>query len=719
MDIGALKRKLEDYLPPERSAKVEEAYLYSKNAHSGQTRASGKPYIQHPVAVADILADWHADTPSLVAALLHDVVEDTAITLDQIQKHFGKDISGMVDGLSKIERLHAINRDIREAESFRKLLLAAASDWRVVFIKLADRLHNMRTLSSISGPEKRRRIARETLEVYAPIAGRLGIRHVQDELQNLAFRHMHPYRFRVLTKALKRSNAHSRQSIENVESVIRKGMEKYEIRADIKKRRKSLYSVHEKMDRKRLSFAQVEDIIGFRLVVEDRITCYQMMGVLHELFVPVPHRFRDFIAIPKSNGYQSLHTGFVTPNGIKVDVQIRSRAMDEVAENGLAAHWLYKRNENSMDKVQKEALQRLSSLVRLHAENATPREFMENIKIDLIPEEMYVLTPEGEIVTLSRGATALDMAYSIHTEVGDHAERAIINGQTLPVSVQLKSGDQVEIVTNEAIHPLPHWLVYAKTARARSRIRQVLHATARKESTAIGKNLLVNALRRLVPDIRLDDIGGNDWRPVLGGNNLKTPEDLYCALGLGEMLPDIVARALLKRRVKQQGPGEDGDRLDPISIAGAGRSAVQMSSCCYPLPYEPIVGILRKAHGLIIHSAECSAVRTANKRSERWTDVQWSDSADKRLHCAALRAQCQNRPGLIYTLSGVISDMGVNIVSFNFDGGAMEQESLWLECILEVGSLEDLRRVLSQLGQLPEVLQVSRHMTESRSNSGK
>ena len=706
MDISALRGKLASYLPAEKLAEIDAAYQYSEHAHSGQTRASGKPYIIHPLAVADILADWRADAPSIIAALLHDVVEDTPITLEQIDTRFGGDIARLVDGLSKIERLQGIDRDMREAENFRKLLLAAAVDWRVVFIKLADRLHNMRTLSSISSPAKRQLTAGETLDIYAPIAARLGISRVHEELLNLSFRYLHPYRFRVLTKALKNSSMSNRQMLGTAEKKLSEGLAAHEIQFNLEKRRKNLYSIYKKMERNNLSFAQVEDIIGFRLIVRDRAVCYQTLGVVHELFLPMPHRFRDFIAIPKSNGYQSLHTGLIF-EGIKIDVQIRTPAMHEVAEHGLAAHWLYKQKEESLNSVQEEALQRLSSLVRLHAENTTPGEFMKNIKIDLFPAEMLVLTPQGKIITLPRGATALDMAYAIHTEVGDHAERAIINGKPLPLSMRLNSGDQVEIITNADVSPLPHWLSSVKTARARSHIRNVLHKTAEKESAAVGRNMLVAALRQLAPDINIDEIDDSHWRTVLGGNNVKTQHELYCALGLGQLLPEVVARVLLRRRVRQ------GDDMQPILIAGAGRSAIHLSDCCYPLPDETIVGMLRKERGLIVHSGDCPLVSGSSRRSGRWIEVRWSPDACKRPHRSAIKLQCRNRPGLISTVSGVISSQQINIVTCHFDGGALERESITLEMMVEVHSVAELEKLLSGLMKMPEVITAARRRQQN------
>ncbi len=713
METSALFRKLKTYLPADRLGDIDDAYLFSKNAHMGQTRASGKPYIQHPIAVADILADWHADTPSIVAALLHDVVEDTPITTAQIASRFGEDIAQIVDGLSKIERLQDIGKGIREAESFRKLLLAAASDWRVIFIKLADRLHNMRTLGAFTNSTKRKTIAQETLEIYAPIASRIGIKSIEDELLNLAFRHIHPQRHRVLTKAVKIATFQAQQEVIDMEALIRKKMDSYNISYTIKKRQKSIYSIHQKMERRQLSFDEIDDITGFRLIVNDKMACYLTMGILHELMVPMLSRFRDFIAIPKSNGYQSLHTGGVTKSGLKIDIQIRTFNMDRIAETGLASHWMYKEGKQSdTSQPQAEALKRLSSLVKLHNENASAGEFMENVKIDLFPDEMYVLTPNAKIITLPRDATALDMAYAIHTEVGNHAQRAIINGKALPIFFELKSGDQIKIITNLSARPLPHWLKHVKTARARSSIRQALQNTGEKESALVGKNLLISALNRVDATISLDDIDEINWHTLLAGNNMNDKEMLYQTIGIGKMLPDIAAHILLKKQLKKRDKKNNETKIQAIPIVGTGNSSIEFPACCYALPEENIVGILKKEKGLMIHSSQCHKIINSKKQSERWIDVEWSAIAKDNLHRSAIAIQSRNRRRLISDLSSKIGDLNVNIVALDFDGGALEEELLWLHIIIEVSSIHHLNEIIIKLKQFEYVLQIQREFKE-------
>ncbi len=706
--IAALRRKLSAYLPPARLEEIDGAYRYSENAHLGQTRASGKPFIMHPLTVADILADWRFDTPSIVAALLHDVVEDTPVTLEQIRQTFGGDIAYLVDGLSKIGRLEEIDREQREAETFRKLLLAAASDWRVIFIKLADRLHNMRTLSAIPLPARRRAIAAETLSIYAPISDRLGFAPVRDELQNLAFHHLHPYRHRILAKALKQSATGSRQHIKQIVEQIREKLANAGLAdAAVETRKKNLYSIHQKMESKNLSFAQVEDIVGFRVIVGGRPECYLAMGAMHELFLPAPSRFKDYIAIPKSNGYQSLHTTVMSPVGIRVELQIRTRAMHEVAEHGLAAHWIYKQQSEDLDDTQREALARLSSLVRLHAENPAPGEFLEQVKVDLSPAEMYVLTPTGEIITLPHGATALDFAYAIHTDVGDKAERATINGQRMPMASRLNTGDQVAIETHPDISPLPHWLSYAKTARSRSRIRSRIGAAGREGAASLGEKLLKKSLAQI--GARNEEIAEAQWHSLLGRNNMKEKSELYLALGLGKMLPDIAARELARHRAAR-----GGSETKPLLIAGSGNAAIKLSPCCHPLPFEPIIGVLKKDHGLVVHSSLCPIVPKLNRRSQKWIEVAWHEKPGSPAYRSAIVLECKNFPGLITSVSAAISNRDINIVTCNFDGAGAEHSTINLEMIVEVPGKPALDSLLAALKKMPEVLTAHRHLREPK-----
>ena len=705
--IVALKRKIGAYLSPAALAQIEDAYNYSKSAHFGQVRETGHPYIQHPITVADILADWRFDAETIVAALLHDVVEDTPVSVAQIGDKFGRPVAKLVEGVSKMERFEGMDKRTQEAETFRKIILAAADDWRVLFIKLADRLHNMRTLAGISKPVRRRRIALETLTIYAPIAERIGIYPVRDELQNLAFRYLRPNRYRVLSKALKNSQEGHRKAVGRVEERIDEALKKYGIKGALKHRRKNLYSIYKKMEQRRLTFAQVEDIVGFRLIVADRMQCYLALGALHEFFLPLPGRFKDYIATEKSNGYQSLHTALQTREGVKIEIQIRSQKMDAVAEHGLAAHWVYKQGDSAPDAAQAEALNRLSVLVKLHAENDTPGDFMEYLRVELSPGEIYALTPEGAPIRLPPASTALDFAYAIHTEVGDHAESAVVNGATMPLSRRLQSGDQVSIKTNKDIQPMPHWLGIAKTARARSRIRHILNAVSRDDSVLLGRKLLASALQRL--DVAPDDIPPEHWRAFLQSRNMREEADLYLALGLGKMLPDIVARDILRRQARR-----DHVRIAPLVIAGAGNAAITMSPCCYPLPYESIIGILKKNSGLAIHADKCPLARGGERRSsEKWIETTWSDKADQATYRSAIAMECRNRPGLASAVSSAVSRSDINIVNFNFNRGDLSHDWIQMEMIVEVPSLVKLENLMHLLRTLPDVIDVHRHRRDA------
>ena len=709
--LVALQRKVGAYLSPAEQSEIESAYQYSKNAHAGQFRDSGKPYIQHPLAVADILADWRFDSQSITAALLHDVVEDTTVSLQQVRDKFGLIVGRLVEGLSKMERIEGMDRRTQEAETFRKILLAAADDWRVLFVKLADRLHNMRTLSAISESHRRKRIALETLSIYAPIAERLGFMPLKDELENLSLRYLRPHRYSVLSKAMNKSKAANRQTIDKMEEMIREALSKHDIAGELEKRRKNLYSVYQKMQNQSLTFAQVEDIIGFRLIVEDRMQCYLALGALHECFTPMQERFKDYIAMPKLNGYQSLHTALVTREEVKVEIQIRTRAMHQVAENGLAAHWIYKQPDASPDSAQGEALAKLSGLVRMHVENeAPPGEFMEYLQMELSPGEIYVLTPDGQAIRLPPNATALDFAYAIHTDLGSRAVGVSVNGKSMPLSCKLQSGDQVAVTTDPDSRPMPHWLNIVKTARARSHIRQVLNTASRSDSTGLGKKLFIAALQKIQNAPPLEEIQEEQWRSFLGSYNMSASEELYLEIGLGKMLPDIAARGLLRRRVR----GKDKDmRLSPVSIAGAGNAAITLSTCCYPLPFESTIGILQKNRGLVVHADTCPAVDATSRRSEKWIETAWSEKASQALYKSAVVLDCRNRPGLVAVVSASISGRDINIVNLNFNHGELSRDFIQMEIIVEVPSLPELNSLLHALRALDEVVKAERREPES------
>src|SRR5258706_152933 len=507
------------YLRPKDVARLAEAYRFSEAAHAGRTRKSGEPYISHPLAVAEILADWHLDGQTLMAALLHDVTEDTSVTKDEISDTFGKPVAELVDGVSKLDRIEFQSAEDAQAENFRKMLLAMARDVRVILIKLADRLHNMRTLGAVP-PAKRRRVARETMEIYAPIANRLGLNALYHELQELSFSHLHPLRYQVLAKATKAARGNRREMISKSLDAVKRKLAESKIRAEVYGREKHVYSTYRKMIEKHLSFSEVHDIFGIRVVVPDTATCYLAMGALHALYKPIPGKFKDYIAIPKANGYQSIHTDLIGPHGVPVEVQIRTEQMHRLAESGVASHWLYKDDTDKLSELQKQTHRWLQSLLEIGHQSGDPQEFLEHVKVDLFPDEVYVFTPKGRILSLPRGATAVDFAYAVHTDIGNRCVAAKVNSELVPLRSELRNGDRVEIITASHAKPNPGWLQYVRTGKARSNIRHFLKTMQYDESAALGERLLDQAMRSL--GVALADIDDQNWERAVRDSGARS-----------------------------------------------------------------------------------------------------------------------------------------------------------------------------------------------------
>ncbi|MBI2961016.1 MAG: bifunctional (p)ppGpp synthetase/guanosine-3',5'-bis(diphosphate) 3'-pyrophosphohydrolase, partial [Betaproteobacteria bacterium] len=530
------------YLKPSEISLVEEAYQFSDAAHQGQVRMSGDPYISHPLAVAEIVANWQLDAQAVIGALLHDVTEDTAITKEEIAQRFGKPVAELVDGVSKLDRIEFQSQQDAQAENFRKMLLAMARDVRVILIKLADRLHNMRTLEAVH-PEQRRRVARETIEIYAPIATRLGLDSLYREMQELAFRHLYPLRYRVLAKAIKAARGNRREVVDKILVAIRERLAQAEIEASITGREKHLYSIYKKMVEKQLTFSQVLDIYGFRVIVKDVPACYLALGVLHGTFKPVPGKFKDYIAIPKVNGYQSLHTTLIGPYGTPAEIQIRTQAMHRIAETGVASHWMYKSTDAELNEAQKRTHKWLQSLLEIQSTTGDAAEFLEHIKVDLFPDEVYVFTPKGKIMALPRGATTVDFAYAVHSDIGNRCIAAKVNYELVPLRTELSNGDRVEIVTAPHASPNPAWLSYVKTARARAEIRHFLRTMQADESRALGERLLNQAIRSL--GAKAAEIEPERWEKLARESGAKSRQEILSDIGLGKRLAAIVARKLL------------------------------------------------------------------------------------------------------------------------------------------------------------------------------
>jgi guanosine-3',5'-bis(diphosphate) 3'-pyrophosphohydrolase len=701
-NLDRFRAAINAYLKREDAAQVEAAYYFSAEAHRGQFRTSGEPYVSHPLAVAETLAHWHLDPQALIAALLHDVMEDTAITKAQLTEHFGKKAAELVDGVSKIDRIENQSYEEAQAENFRKMLLAMARDVRVILIKLADRLHNMRTLDAVR-VDKRHRIARETLEIYAPIANRLGLNNLYRELQELSFRHLHPLRHRVLTKAVKQARGNRREVVGKILDAIRHRLPERGIQAEVMGREKHLYSIYRKMRDKHLSFSQVLDIYGFRVIVKDVPTCYLALGVLHGLYKPVPGKFKDYIAIPKPNGYQSLHTTLFGPYGTPVDVQIRTAEMNHVAESGVASHWQYK-DEDALSGLQQETHKWLQSLLELQSASKDSAEFLEHVKVDLFPGEVYVFTPKGKIMALPRGATAVDFAYAVHTDIGNRCVACRINFESMPLRSELKDGDRVEIITALSASPNPAWLSYVRTGKARAQIRHFLKTQQQEESAALGERLLGQALRSF--DLGPADIDVVTWDRFLREAQPKNRRQVFTDIGLGVRLPAIVARRLVELRDQSPAAGAGDARPGTtILIRGTEGVAVQLARCCRPIPGDPIVGLIRKGQGLVVHSHDCSAL--ARQRGERndWVDVDWEPDV-RGVFEIGLRVVADNRRGVLAKIAAAMAEEESNITNVSMDDDHGTTTSLYFT--LEVSNRTHLARIMRRVRRIPDVVRIYR-----------
>ncbi|MBI2307157.1 MAG: bifunctional (p)ppGpp synthetase/guanosine-3',5'-bis(diphosphate) 3'-pyrophosphohydrolase [Rhodocyclales bacterium] len=689
------------YLQPDEIALVRDAYAFAEAAHSGQKRYSGEPYITHPLAVAGALAEWRMDAQAVIAALLHDVMEDTAVTKVEIARRFGKQVAELVDGLSKLDKIEFQSHQEAQAENFRKMLMAMARDLRVVLIKLADRLHNLQTMSHVR-PDKRRRIATETLEIYAPIANRLGLNKLFRELQDLSFTLIHPMRARVVARALKAARGNRRELLSRILESVTGKMKEAGITAQVFGREKSIYSIYRKMEEKRLTFSQVLDIYGFRVVVRDVPTCYLALGALHSLYKPVPGKFKDYIAIPKVNGYQSLHTTLIGPYGTPVEVQIRTEEMHHVAQEGVASHWIYKDAEQSGADLQQKTHKWLQSLLELQSGTRDSAEFLEHVKTDLFPDEVYVFTPKGQIMELPRGATAVDFAYMVHTDIGNRCVAARINHELMPLRTELKNGDQVEVITAAHANPNPAWLSYVRTGRARSKIRHFLKTMQHEESAQLGENLLNQELQHL--GIGPAEVPTASWEELVRDSGTRSMKEIYTDIGLGKRIAAVVARRLLAR---EGAPSDEMSQFSTVSIRGTEGMAIQLAPCCLPIPGDPIVGSIRKGQGLVVHAHDCPQIRKSRSNEpQKWIDVEWQP-AEGKLFDARIRVTAKNARGVLAKMAAAIAESGSNI-----ENVSMEEKTpglyTTLQFTLQVGNRVHLAKVMRGLRLIQEVVRISR-----------
>jgi GTP pyrophosphokinase len=656
---------LKKYLKTPDIDLIWEAYRFSDKAHAGQMRKTGEPYISHPVSVAMILAKLHLDTPTIIAALLHDVVEDTGITKQEVSDKFGVQVAELVDGLSKLDKIEFQSATEAQAENFRKMLLAMSQDVRVILVKLADRLHNMQTLD-VMKPDKRRRIAKETLEIYAPIANRLGLNEIYQELEDLSFKNHYPMRYGVLSKAILAARGNRKEVVGKILDAIKGRLAEMEIDADVTGREKHLYSIYKKMTGKTIAFSQIFDIYGFRVIVKDLAACYATLGILHGLYKPIPGKFKDYIAIPKANGYQSLHTTLFGPFGTPIEIQIRSEDMHNIADAGVAAHWLYKTTDAHFTAMQQQTHQWLQRLLDIQSESADSLEFLEHLKVDLFPDEVYVFTPKGKILALSKGATAVDFAYAVHTDIGNCCVAVKINQELAPLRSELRNGDHVEIITAAHAHPNPAWLNYVVSGKARAHIRHFLKTMQSTESAHLGERMLNQALRAMHTEA--SKIEESQWQKLLRDYGATDKEEILTDIGLGKRLNVMVAHQLMAM-------GEEhGERhakhpnkpLGTITIRGSEGMAVQFAQCCRPIPGDPILGFINKDKGLVIHTHDCPSVRKFRVDPDKWLDVEW-DPETKRLFKVNLKIAAANKPGMLATIAAAIAEANANIDNISME----------------------------------------------------
>lgn len=715
--ISDLCIALESYLTPSQIQEVYRAYVFSAEAHEGQKRMTGEPYIYHPLAVARILANIQMDHKCLMAAILHDVIEDTPIGKAQIAEAFGDEVAQLVDGVSKLTQIDFRSRAEAQAANFRKMLLAMTRDIRVILIKLADRLHNMRTLG-VMRPAKRRRIARETLEIYVPIANRLGINSLRTELEELGFAAYWPMRYRVLRNAVRQARGNRKRVLGSIEAAISARLTEEGFKAEVKGREKHTYSIYRKMQAKRLSFSEVADVYAFRIIVDQLDTCYRVLGAVHNLYKPVPGRFKDYIAIPKSNGYQSLHTVLFGPHGIPIEIQIRTEEMHRLAESGIAAHWLYKAVSED-DNLSRAALSDwLKHLLDLQKGTGDSLEFLDHVKVDLFPDEVYLFTPRGKILVLSKGATVIDFAYAVHTDVGNTAVAARIDRRMVPLRTELVSGQTVEIICSETATPNPAWLNFVVTGKARVNIRAYLKNLQQQEAVTLGERLLEKELSAMGETF--SNIQPKKIDRLLVDFGLVDRNALLKEIGLGNRMPLLVARRLVgdegvgaapehdKAGKKRAGKGKEAKSSRPLIITGTEGMVVKFAKCCRPIPGDDAVASFNPGKGVVVHRDECRNIGELRKQDSHWLYVQWEANASKNFS-SEIRVETDNRRGVLATVATAIAEMGSNIENVAME--ELDGLTSTLKFVVSVRDRQHLAGILRRVRSLPHVQRISRSMS--------
>ncbi len=690
------------YLESDQVKDIYRAYLFGAEAHEGQHRASGEPYIHHPIEVARILAEMRLDYETIVAAILHDVIEDTETAKGQIAEEFGEEVANLVDGVSKLTKISFKSKAEFQAENFRKMLLAMARDIRVILVKLADRLHNMRTLAALA-PEKRRQIARETLEIYAPIANRLGLNSIRQELEDLGFQALYPTRYRVLTAELRKARGHRKQVVRKIETAIKRRLRQEGLSGKVVGREKHLYSLYKKMRYKGFSFKEVLDVYAFRITVGSADDCYRVLGVMHNLYKPVPGKFKDYIALPKANGYQSLHTVLFGPYSAPLEVQIRTDDMHGVAEAGIAAHWGYKSGKTGSSAAQERARQWIKELLEMQTEAGDSIEFIEHVKVDLFPKDVFVFTPAGDIMELPRGATAVDLAYAVHTDVGNTCIAVKIDGRYAPLRSQLVTGQNVEAVTASWGRPNANWLTFVVTGKARAAIRNYLKNLRSEEAVELGRRLLNQALA--AESLSLDDIEKERIGALLEELNFKTLDGLLEDVGLGQRPAALVTRRLTPVAEESKSGSEAAHNNHPVYIKGSEGMVVSLAKCCHPIPGDPVLGFVSAGRGVVIHTAACRNIAEYTDKPDKWVDVEWEPTIDGEFP-VEVRADTANQKGVLATVAAAIADMGANIENVSMENS--EGSNATLNIVIGVTDRVHLAHIIRRIRNIDEVTRIMR-----------
>lgn len=701
-NFDLLRDEVNQYLSHDQVVMIEHAYVFAKHAHGRQMRHTGEPYITHPVAVATMLAEMRMDPPTILAAILHDVVEDTPVKTPEIEAKFGKEVAELVEGVTKLTQIHFDNHAQAQAENFRKMIMAMTSDIRVILVKLSDRLHNMRSLHTLP-PHKRRRIAQETLEIFAPIANRLGMHAYRVELEDLGFASLYPFRYRILKNAVEKAHGNRQEIMDLIDQQIREALKKANIPSPtVAGREKHLYSIYKKMAEKRLSFSEIMDVYGFRIVVDKVDTCYRVLGVLHNLFKPITQRFKDYIAITKANGYQSLHTTLFGPYGVPIEVQIRTEEMHKMAESGIAAHWLYKTEKVVFHKAQSRAKEWLKGILEMDESSRNSMEFIEDLKTDLFPDEVYVFTPKGQIIELPAGATPVDYAYAIHSDIGNTCVAVKLDKRLSPLSTPLVSGQQVEVITAPGARPNPAWLNFVVTGKARSKIKHYLKKQQREESALLGKQLIEKALEPY--HLSLADINETLLADIATAAHLESVTNLYEDIGLGNR----PALLLVKQIIQALGEANHQathDEAQPIFIRGTEGLLIHFAECCHPIPGDAIVGLIRVGHGIEVHTSHCNHIQKHHHQPDKFVPLQWEPNVEGDFS-VALKVELSNRRGSLAALTLTIAETEANIETIR--AHESDASHFHVEITLSVRNRSHLARILNKLRKHSDVIRVIR-----------